>query len=75
MPEKIFSNYRKDIKNLNAIPAFKRFYKHNHDDNNHGKFIIIEQLRNTSTTSTETSWSEPRPKMTSCHAYTAYGLK
>ena len=40
--------------NPNAIPACKHFNKHDYDFNNHGKIIIIEQLRNIRTTSTET---------------------
>ena len=48
------SNHRKDVKNPNAIPACKHFNRHDHDFNNHGKIIIIEQLRNIRTTSTET---------------------
>ena len=48
------NNQRKDFKNPNAIQAFKHFNKNKHDFNNHGKIIIIEQLRNISPTSTET---------------------
>ena len=48
------NNHRKDVKNPNAIPACKHFNRHDHDFNNHGKIIIIEQLRNIHTTSTET---------------------
>ena len=48
------SNHRQDFKNPNAIPAWKHFSKHDYDFNNHGKFIIIEQLRNIRITSTET---------------------
>ena len=48
------NNHRKDVKNPNAIPACKYFNRHNHDFNNHGKIITIEQLRNIGTTSTET---------------------
>ena len=48
------NNHRKDVKNPNAIPACKHFNRHDHDFNNHGKIIIIEQLRNIRTTSTET---------------------
>ena len=47
------NNHRKDVKNPNAIPACKHFNRHDHDFNNHGKIIIIEQLRNIRTTSTE----------------------
>ena len=47
-------NHRKDVKNTNAIPAYKHFNRHDHDFKNHGKIIIIEQLRNICTTSTET---------------------
>ena len=48
------NNHKKDVINPNAIPAWKHFNRHNHDFNNHGKIIIIEQLRNIPTTSTET---------------------
>ena len=48
------NNHRKDFKNLNAIPVFKHFNRHDLDFNNHGKIIIIEQVRNIRTTSTET---------------------
>ena len=37
-------NYR--CQKPNAIPAFKRFNRYDHDINNHGKIIIIEQLKN-----------------------------
>ena len=50
-------NHRKDVKNTNAIPAYKHFNRHDQDFKNHGKIIIIEQLRNICTTSTET-WKE-----------------
>ena len=42
------NNHRK------AIPACKHFNSNDHNFNNHGKIIIIEQLRNIRTTSTET---------------------
>ena len=45
---------RKDVKNLNAIPAWKHFTRHDHDFNYHGNIIIIEQLRNIRALSTET---------------------
>ena len=48
------NNHRKYVKNSNAIPASKHFNKHDHDFNNHGKIIVIEQPRNISTTSTGT---------------------
>ena len=48
------NNYRTDVKNLNAIPASKHFNRHDHEFKNHGKIIIIEQLRNIRTISTET---------------------
>ena len=38
----------------NTIPACKHFNKHDHNFNNNGKFIIIEQVRSIRTTSTET---------------------
>ena len=48
------NNHRKDVENPNAIPACKHSNRHHHDFNNHGKIIIIEQLRNIRATSTET---------------------
>ena len=48
------NNHRKDVKNPNAIPVCKHFNRHDHDFNNHGKIIIIKQLRKTRMTSTET---------------------
>ena len=48
------SNHRQDVKNSNAIPVCEYFSRHHHDFNNHGKFIIIELVRNTRTTITET---------------------
>ena len=48
------NNHRKDVKNPNAMPTCKHLNKYDHDFNNHGKFIIIEQLRSICTTSTET---------------------
>ena len=48
------NNHRKDIKSPNAIPACKHFNRHDHDFNNHEKIIIIEQLRNILTASSET---------------------
>ena len=44
------NNYSKD----NVIEAFKRFNNNEHIFSKHGKFIIIEQLRNISTTPNET---------------------
>ena len=48
------NSHRKNVENPNAIPACKHFNRHDHDFNNHGKIIIIEQLRNICMTSTET---------------------
>ena len=48
------SNHRKDIKKPNAIEACKHFNNNEHTFSKHGKFIIIEQLRNINTTPTET---------------------
>ena len=48
------NNSSKDIKNPNVIEAFKRFNNNGHIFSKHGKFIIIEQLRNISTTPNET---------------------
>ena len=50
----MLKNHRKDIENPSAIPACKHFNKYNNDFNNHGKFIIMERLRNIRATSTET---------------------
>ena len=47
------NNHRKDVKNPNVIPVSKHFNQHDHEFNNHGKIIIIEQIRNIYTTSTE----------------------
>ena len=60
-----FNNHRKDIENSNVILAGKHFIKHDHDFNTHGKFIIIELLRNITTTKTETlkETSEQRKKI------------
>ena len=44
------NNHRKDIKKPNAIEAFQIFNKNEHGLSKHGKFIIIEQLRNINTT-------------------------
>ena len=35
------NNHRKDVKNPNAIPAWKHFNRHDHGFNNRGKIIII----------------------------------
>ena len=48
------NNHRKDIKKPNAIEACKHFTNNQHIFSKHGKFIIIEQLRNMNTTATET---------------------
>ena len=48
------NNHRKDIKKPNAIEACKHFNNNEHTFSKHGKFIIIEQLRNINTTPTET---------------------
>ena len=45
---------RRDVKNLNAIPAWKHFNRHDHDFNYHRKIIIIEQLRNIRALSADT---------------------
>ena len=47
------NNHRKDIKKPNAMEAFQVFNKNEHRLSKHGKFIIIEQLRNISSTSTK----------------------
>ena len=46
------NNHRKNIKNPNASVACKHF--NNHGFNNHGKFIITEQLRRNIKTPTDT---------------------
>ena len=46
-------NHRKDIKQPNAIESCNHFNNNQHTFSKHGKFIIIEQLRNISTTPTE----------------------
>ena len=48
------NNHRKDIKKPNAIEASKHFNNNKHTFSKHGKFIIIEQLRNKNTIPTET---------------------
>ena len=48
------NNYRRDIKKPNAIGACKHFINIEHTFSKHGKFIIIEQLRNIKTNPTET---------------------
>ena len=48
------NNHRKDLKKPNAIQACKHFNKNEHTFSKHGKFIIIEQLRNINTSPTET---------------------
>ena len=48
------NNHRKDIKKPNAIEACKHFNNNEYTFSKHGKFIIIEQLGNISTTPTET---------------------
>ena len=47
------NNHRKDIKNYSTISACKHFNKHDHGINNHRKLIVIVQLRNITTTSTD----------------------
>ena len=44
------NNYRKDIKKPNVIEASKHFNNNEHTFYKHGKFKIIEQLRNINTT-------------------------
>ena len=48
------NNHRKDIKKPNAIETCKHFNNNERTFSKHGKFIIIEQLQNINTTSTET---------------------
>ena len=48
------NNHRKDIRKPNAVEACKHFNNNEHISSKHGEFIIIEQLRNINTTSTET---------------------
>ena len=47
------NNHRKDIKKPNTIEACKHFNNNEHTFTKHGKFIIIEQLRNINTTPTD----------------------
>ena len=48
------NNHRNDVKNPNAISTPKYFNRQDYNFNNYRKIIIIEQLRNIRTTSTET---------------------
>ena len=48
------NNHRKEIKKPNAIETCKRFNNNGHPLSKHGKFIIIEQLRDINATPTET---------------------
>ena len=48
------NNHRKDIRKPNVIEICKHFNNNEHMFSKHGKFIIIEQLWNISTTPTET---------------------
>ena len=50
---KRLSNHRKDIKDPSAIPACKHSNSPNHDLNTYGKFTIVEQLRNITSSSSE----------------------
>ena len=47
------NNHRKDIKNPNFIKEYKHFNNNKRTFSKHGKFIIIEQLRNIKTTPSE----------------------
>ena len=47
------NNHRKDIKKQNAIKAYKHLNNNEHTFSKHGKFILIERLRNINTTPTE----------------------
>ena len=75
------NNHRKAVKNPNAIPACKHFNRDGHGFNNHGKIIIIEQLRNiwrktiparkllnNETWGFSATWFKPRPKWNPFHA-------
>ena len=48
------NNHRKDVKKPNVTEACKNFNNNEHTFSKHGKFIIIEQLRNINATPTET---------------------
>ena len=48
------NSHRKNVKNPIAVVPCKHFIKHDHYFKNHGKFIIIEQLRNIRKTSIKT---------------------
>ena len=47
------NNRRRDIKDPSAISACKHFNSLSHDFNTHGKFTIIDRLRNITPTSTK----------------------
>ena len=47
------NNYRKGIKKQNTIVACNNFNNNEHTFSKHGKFKIIEQLRNINTAPTE----------------------
>ena len=59
------NNRRKYVKNPKAISACKHFYKHDHNFDSHGRLIIIEQVRNITTTSAETPKKNLRSEKTS----------
>ena len=67
--------HRKDVKNPNAIPACKDFNRYDHDFNNQGKIIIIEQLRNIRTASTETLKERLNRQIMKLETLAAHGLK
>ena len=46
--DKRLNNYRKDVKKVDAILTCKHFQQESHIFNKHAKFIIIDQLTNTS---------------------------
>ena len=55
------NDHRKDIKKPNTIEACEHFNSNEHTFSKHGKYIIIEQLRNINTTPIETlklRWKE-----------------
>ena len=48
------NNYRKDVKDPNALPADKHFTLPGHDFNKNAKFTLIEKLTNTNKVVTDT---------------------
>ena len=49
----ILNHHRKDIKNPNAIEASQHFNNLNHAFHEHGKFKLVQPMKNIKNTSTE----------------------